>query len=113
MLLPAELRTEPQQWIEELAGLPKVLGFNQRIFEPGNSRSPLYPAPPYGVGGNAAFRREVLVDIGGFDVRMGGGTPVKGSDDTEIFARTALAKHTLVYQPTALIFIIIGTPSLT
>ena len=35
---------------------------------------------------------------------MGGGTPVKGSDDTEIFARTALAKHTLVYQPTALIF---------
>ena len=104
MVLPAELRTETQQLFEELAGLPKVRGFNQEVYEPGHPQSPLWPNPPFGVGGNVAFRREVLADIGGYDVSMGLGTPTKGADDNLIFARTLLAQHTLVYQPSAFVF---------
>lgn len=103
-VLPAELRTQTQQWFEELTGLPKVRGFNQEIFESGHRQRALWPNPPFGVGGNVAFRRAVLVDIGGFDVAMGLGTPTKGADDNLVFARTLLARHTLVYQPTALVF---------
>jgi GT2 family glycosyltransferase len=104
MVAPGELRTESQQWFEELTGLAKVRGFNQEIYEPGHPQSPLWPNPPFGVGGNVAFRRDVLADIGGYDVALGLGTPTMGSDDNLIFARTLLAQHTLVYQPTALIF---------
>jgi glycosyltransferase involved in cell wall biosynthesis len=104
MVLPAELRTEPQFWFEELAGLAAVRGFDQEVYEPGHPQSPLWPNPPFGIGGNVAFRRDVLVDIGGYDVAMGLGTPTNGSDDNVVFARTLLGKHTLVYQPTAVIF---------
>jgi O-antigen biosynthesis protein len=104
MVLPAELRTEPQQWFEELAGLSQLRGFNQEIFGPGHSQSPLYPFPEFGAGVNMAFRREVLVDIGGFHVALGAGTPAMGCEDTFAFTRTLLAQHTVVYQPTALVF---------
>lgn len=50
-----------------------------------------------------AFRRSVLVDIGGFDVALGAGTPAKASEETLAFARARLAEHTLVYQPSALV----------
>jgi GT2 family glycosyltransferase len=103
MVLPAELRTESQQWFEELAGLSQLRGFNQEIFGPGHSQSPLYPFPEFGAGVNMAFRREVLVDIGGFHVALGAGTPAMGCEDTFAFTRTLLAQHTVVYQPTALV----------
>ena len=104
LVLPAELKTEPQQWFEELAGLAQLRGFEQEIFEPGHPQSPLLAIPPFGAGGNIAFSREVLVDIGGYDLSMGLGTPTKGADDNVAFARTLLAQHTVVYQPTALVF---------
>jgi glycosyltransferase involved in cell wall biosynthesis len=104
MVLPAELRTQPQLWFEQLAGLAVVRGFKQEIYQPGHPQSPLWPNPPFGIGGNVAFRRHVLLDIGGYDVAMGLGTPTNGSDDNVVFARTLLGDHTLVYQPTAVIF---------
>lgn len=103
-VLPAELRTRPQLWFEEFGGFAKGRGYRQEVFGPGHPQSPLYPLPPFGAGANMAFRRDVLIDIGGFDVALGGGTPAKGSEDTYAFSRTLLAQHTLVYQPTALVW---------
>jgi glycosyltransferase involved in cell wall biosynthesis len=102
--LPAELRTEPQHWFEGLGGFRQGRGFVQEIFGPGHPQSPLYPFPPFGAGANMAFRRDVLVDIDGFNVALGAGTPAKASEETLAFARTRLAEHTIVYQPTALVF---------
>ncbi len=103
-VLPAELRTEPQQWFEELGGMVPGRGFNQEIFGPGHSQNALYPYPEVGAGVNMAFRREVLVDIGGFNVCLGPGTPAMAAEDTFAFTLTLLAQHTVVYQPTALVF---------
>ena len=50
-----------------------------------------------------AFRREVLVEIGGFHVALGAGTPAMAAEDTLAFTRTLLAQHAVVYQPTALV----------
>jgi glycosyltransferase involved in cell wall biosynthesis len=102
--LPAELKTEPQHWFEGLGGFRQGRGFNQEIFGLGHPQSPLYPFPPFGAGANMAFRREVLVDIGGFNVSLGAGTPARASEDTFAFTRTLIAHHTMVYQPTALVF---------
>jgi O-antigen biosynthesis protein len=104
MVLPAELRTEPQQWFEGLGGFSHGRGFNQEVFGPGHSQSPLLPIPPFGAGANMAFHREVLVDIGGFEVSLGAGTPARSAEETLAFTRTLLAQHTMVYQPTALVF---------
>jgi O-antigen biosynthesis protein len=103
MVLPAELRTEPQQWFEDLGGFRQGRGFAQEIFDPEHPQSPIYPFPPFGAGANMAFRREVLVDIDGFDVALGAGTPAKASEETLAFARARLAEHTIVYQPTAMV----------
>jgi len=103
MVLPAELRTEPQQWFEGLGGFRQGRGFAQEIFGPGHAQSPIYPFPPFGAGANMAFRRGVLADIDGFNVALGAGTPAKASEETLAFARTRLAEHTIVYQPTALV----------
>ncbi len=103
MVLPAELRTEPQQWFEGLGGFRQGRGFVQEVFDPGHPQHPIYPFPPFGAGANMAFRRDVLADIEGFDVSLGAGTPAKASEETLAFARTRLADHTIVYQPTALV----------
>jgi GT2 family glycosyltransferase len=103
MVLPAELRTEPQQWFEGLGGFRQGRGFVQEVFGPGHPQHPIYPFPPFGAGANMAFRRGVLADIGGFDVSLGAGTPAKAAEETLAFARTRLAGHTIVYQPTALV----------
>jgi GT2 family glycosyltransferase len=103
MVLPAELKTEPQQWFEGLGGFRQGRGFNQEVFGPGHSQNPLYPYPPFGAGANMAFRREVLVEIGGFHVSLGAGTPAMAAEDTLAFTRTLLAQHAVVYQPTALV----------
>lgn len=103
MVLPAELKTEPQQWFEGLGGFRQGRGFAQEVFGPGHPQSPLFPFPPFGAGANMAFRRGVLADIDGFDVALGAGTPAKASEETLAFARARLADHTIVYQPTALV----------
>jgi glycosyltransferase involved in cell wall biosynthesis len=102
MVLPAELRTKPQQWFEQFGGHSTGRGFHREIFEAGHPQSPLYPLPPFGTGANMAFRRDVLVDIDGFHVALGAGTPAMASEDTFAFTRTLLAHHAVVFQPTAM-----------
>ena len=102
MALPAELRTEPQEWFEQYGGHSTKRGFNREIFESGHPQSPLYPLPPFGTGANMAFRREVLDDIEGFHIALGAGTPAKASEDTFAFTRALLAQHIVVFQPTAM-----------
>ena len=101
VVLPAELRTQPQHWFEQFGGHSKGRGFTRAEFGPGHPQSPLYPLPPFGAGANMAFRRDVLASIDGFHVALGAGTPTNGSEDTFAFTRVMLARHTMVYQPTA------------
>jgi glycosyltransferase involved in cell wall biosynthesis len=101
VVLPAELRTQPQDWFEQFGGHSKGRGFTRAEFGPGHPQSPLYPLPPFGTGANMAFRRDVLAGIDGFHVALGAGTPTNGAEDTFAFTRVLLARHTMVYQPTA------------
>jgi GT2 family glycosyltransferase len=103
VMVPAALETWPQVWFEQYGGHNKHRGFTPAVFSPETAhvQSPLYPLPPFGTGGNMAFRRDSLVRIGGFDVALGAGSRAMGAEDTRAFTDLLCSGGTLVYQPTA------------
>ena len=103
MILPARLETQAQEWFEQFGGHSKGRGFNPAVFSRHGEQSPLYPLPPFGAGGNMAFRRDVLHAIGGFDVALGAGTPARGGEDTLAITLVLLAGRLVAYQPSALV----------
>jgi glycosyltransferase involved in cell wall biosynthesis len=61
------------------------------------------PALPWevGTGGNTAVRREWLERIGGFDERLGVGTPGQAGEDLDLFRRLLAAEGSILYEPEA------------
>ncbi|MES0880872.1 glycosyltransferase family 2 protein [Roseibium sp. SCP14] len=106
MIMPAELETRAQYWIECHGGFSK--GVDRRIYdlEENKPSDPLFPyaAGAFGSGANMAFRREVLLGIGGFDAALGAGTPARGGDDLASFVATLEAGYQLVYSPRAIVW---------
>ena len=103
MILPARLDTQIQEWFEFSGGHSKGRGFSPAVFSRQDPQSPLFPLPPFGAGGNMAFRREALAYIGGFDVAMGAGTPARASEDTLALTLVLLAGYRIAYEPAALV----------
>lgn len=105
MILPAELETQSQVWIEEFGGFDK--GYEQKIFdlEEYAQPDPLYPysVGKFGSGASAAFDPAVLKGIGGFDTALGPATPACGGEDIDAFLQIILAGHRLVYEPRSLV----------
>jgi O-antigen biosynthesis protein len=102
-ILPASLDTEAQVLFEELGGHIKNRGFKPAVFSRHGPQSPLYPRPPFGAGGNMAFRRETLMKIGGFDTALGAGTPARGAEDTLALTLTMLTGYKIAYEPAAFV----------
>jgi GT2 family glycosyltransferase len=105
-ILPAEIETPAQLWLEEYGGFHK--GFERKVFNSTTHRveSPLFPynSGQFGSGANMAFRADVLRRLGGFAVDLGAGTAAHGGEDLDIFLRTVSAGHTIVYEPAALMW---------
>jgi hypothetical protein len=57
--------------------------------------------PPWhvGSGGNMAFRRDVLLEAGGFDPTFGSNAEAESGDETELVLRLLRAGRTLVWAP--------------
>jgi hypothetical protein len=102
-VVPGELETWPQVWFEQYGGHNKHRGFMPAVFSPQSAivQSPLYPLPAFGAGGNLACRVKSVLDVGGFDVALGPGTPSMASEDTRLLTDLLCAGGTVVYQPTA------------
>jgi O-antigen biosynthesis protein len=103
VIVPARLDTVVQEWFERSGGHSKGRGFTPAVFSRYGPQSPLFPLPPFGAGGNMAFRREALARIGGFDVAMGAGTPARASEDTLALTLVLLAGYRIAYEPAALV----------
>ena len=104
-VIPSELETQSQLWFEEYNGILTGRGFARAVLSPStlHDQSPLYPLPPFGCGGNMAWRREALERIGGFDCALGAGTATQAGEDTAVLSELLLAGGTIVYQPTAIV----------
>lgn len=106
IVIPGELVTKSQEWFEDFSGVRRGRGFACAVFSPATARiqSPLYPLPPFGAGGNMAFRREVLKQIGGFDCALGAGTVTCGGEDSAMLSTLMMRGGTVVYQPSAIVY---------
>lgn len=105
LVLPYELATEAQILFERRGGFRR--GFEKlRYHGQGQPGNPLYPcgAGIFGAGANMAFRRDVLLELGGFDEALDTGPPLPGGGDLDIFYRVIRAGYPLVYEPQYLAF---------
>lgn len=105
LVLPFALDTEAQVLFERAGGFRR--GFKPiRYHGPTHPGNPLYPAGAgiFGAGANMAFRRDVLVELGGFDEALDTGPPLPGGGDLDAFYRLVRSGRPLVYWPPALVF---------
>ncbi len=104
-VLPYELATEAQIQFERLGGFRRdfdTVRFAGQALEGSTS----YPTAPgmFGTGCNMAFRCDVVRRLGGFDEALDTGAPLPGGGDLDMFYRVIRAGHSLVYEPSALVF---------
>lgn len=128
----AELETDAQRWFEEFYGgfaAPRVLEpRTYRLERPGEGpgrgrravvvesagpgteregevlrRFSLFGAGTVGAGANTAFRTAWLRALGGYDTRLGPGTPALGGEDLALLLRALWAGGVIGYEPTAMV----------
>ncbi|HMQ29570.1 MAG TPA: glycosyltransferase [Chloroflexaceae bacterium] len=100
LVLPLELETPAQEQFE-------VYCAHRRDFQARVLAAPATPPAAGGVAGmgaNMAFRRELLLRLGGFDPRLDGGRATRSGGDTDMFARVLEAGARIVYTPDALVW---------
>ncbi|MGB9111571.1 MAG: glycosyltransferase family A protein [Acidimicrobiales bacterium] len=90
------------------ARLPWREAFVPRRYDLDDHRLPdaLYPfnAGVFGSGANFAVRATAVEKIGGFDNRLGVGSPGRGGEDLDIFVRLLEAGGRICYLPSALVW---------
>jgi glycosyltransferase involved in cell wall biosynthesis len=106
MTLPGALETPAQRWVEGFGG--RVRGFDTRVYDLADppQDQPLFPftVGDLGAGRNMAFRRDVLMEQGGFDPALGPGTLAHDGDDIEALLRVLLSGRQVVHDPAAIVW---------
>jgi glycosyltransferase involved in cell wall biosynthesis/GT2 family glycosyltransferase len=106
MTLPGALETPAQRWVEGFGG--RARGFQTRVYDllDPPADQPLFPfnVGDLGAGRNMAFRRDLLVELGGFDPALGPGTLAHDGDDIEALLRVVLAERQVVHEPAAIVW---------
>ena len=64
-------------------------------------RSPLFPLPAVGAGGNMVVDTDALRGVGGFDPLLGAGTATHAGEETKVFAQLLRAGETALHWPGA------------
>ncbi len=106
LVLPAEFAHPAQLWFEEFyGGFTRAFTARTLRLHAGHDGDPLFPYGPgaYGAGCNMAFRRSTLSRLGGFDTRLGPGTPARGGEDPELFIRLVSSGGVVAVEPTAIV----------
>lgn len=63
-----------------------------------------YVGPSLIHGANCSFLREALARLGGFDERLGAGTPLCSGEDVDVLARASALGYAGAYDPRPLVF---------
>ena len=67
---------------------------------------PMFPftSGAFSTGANFALDRRIALSMGGFDTAFGAGTRTGGAEDIDMFTRVILEGHSLVVQPSAVVW---------
>lgn len=105
-ILPASLASREEQLFEQLAALGK--GERAELFSAATAERHggvfPYGAGAFGSGASIAMRRSAARALGGFDTRLGAGTPTTGGEDLDLFVRLINRGGTIYYEPQAVIY---------
>jgi GT2 family glycosyltransferase len=103
-VLPYELETRAQIAFGEMGGFGR--NFDRVRFAREQSDTSSYPcgAGMFGCGCNMVFRRQTLIELGGFDDALDTGAPLPGGGDLDMFYRVVRAGYPLVSEPKLLVF---------
>lgn len=106
-LVPAgEVRSRAQGYFDYRVSWSK--GLAPRVYSLAQPPAdlPLFPfcVGAYGTGANFALDRHTALRLGGFDTALGAGTRTGGGEDIDMFTRVILEGHTLVVQPSAIVW---------
>ncbi|MCJ1708739.1 glycosyltransferase [Microbacterium sp. VKM Ac-2923] len=86
----------------------RMLHRSETAVEAPYRRQHLYRTPVQGLdaghGAVMAFRREMLLRMGGFDDALGAGKPWAGAEDLDIFVRIARVGSTIVHDATCIVW---------
>lgn len=104
LVLPYELETAAQILFEQRGGFRR--GFEKIRYGQTLLHNPSYPcgAGIFGAGCSMAFRRQILLELGGFDDALDTGKPLPGGGDLDIFYRVIRAGYPLAYEPQYLVY---------
>ncbi len=97
---PLELATQAQLWFEESGGFTE--GYDRRVLDsdwPAERGSLLpYATGRIGAGVNMAWRREIIQNLGGFDVAL------DSAEDLGAFFDALINGFKIVYEPAAIVY---------
>ena len=98
LTMPFELETEAQELFERYGGFAK--GFSRQVFD----FTAISPAGAGAVGSGAsmAFRRDLILSLGLFEVELDLGTPSRTGGDTYALYRVLAEGYRIAYVPDAL-----------
>jgi len=104
-VLPYELETSAQVAFEQYGGFRRPWAPARYTAAAGAPGNPLFPygAGMFGAGCNMSYRRQAVVDLGGFDEALDTGRPLPGGGDLDMFSRVLRGGLPLVYSPTYLV----------
>ena len=98
VLRPLSYTLQPRSWWRLFTPATVVGTDDQGVAV---QRFSLYEGGKLGVGANLAFRTRAIRALGGFDARLGAGTPARSGEDLAIMARLAWSGHAIGYAPAA------------
>ena len=103
LVVPAQLETDAQVLFDAQANRLPDATFCTAFFTRRGWRKSRYELHAYGTGSNMAFRRDALVQLGGFDPALDAGTVTGGGGDLDVFHRLVEAGGVIAYRPDAVV----------
>jgi GT2 family glycosyltransferase len=102
----AELETPAQLMFDQAMAWGTAWGLEPKLYDLNGHRdpSPIFPykLSAYGTGAHCVFDVAWLRASGGFDERLGAGTPAAGGEDLDAFVRVVTSGRTLGFEPAAI-----------
>ncbi|MFJ4297362.1 glycosyltransferase family 2 protein [Curtobacterium sp. NPDC089689] len=106
-LVPSgELRTPTQRYFDERVTWAR--NTERRVYRTAAPPAdlPLFPfsVGAFGTGANMSLRRAAALELGGFDVALGPGTPARAGEDPDLFTRVLFSGGALAVEPSAIVW---------
>lgn len=101
-----ELRNSVQAYFDARVTWSKITSLRVFRLDDPPTDLPMFPFNfgQFGTGANHAVRASLVSDLGNYDEALGMGTRSQGGEDLDMFVRVLFAGHTLVREPSAIMW---------